>query len=229
MKEVLGYLLTPTYTKDDYDRLSLMIDYLKEAGVSDEMLINMILNDYVPLSYKELPDFLWNDSLLKKNRYYHHHALQLTSKQPTFDPITFTFKESLSYFEMRICFTAEDILAYYHLKFPVQRETMASKNLGGIKYLLNHMPAMLTIGNTQFELIDFLLYVIDCAQEERFNPFTSFLEVFNKNSSKAYEQLASQNLSQQKKIILRTGEDISCGTEVLALNPNHLDAKNFLQ
>lgn len=196
-------------TVEDYQSFCTFKLYLNDAGITDEQIINHASSNQFPLKYDDLPLSFWENSLLEPRKYYYHHHLQNRSGAPVFDRKTFTFRSPEPYVEMKIAFTIEQLYAYYcnALGLPL---TNSAKDIGGIRYVLNTI-APLSIGTITLSKIDFILYVIDYASTYPQNPLASFLDIYQLYSSKAYTLLLNELIQKQNKIILRTGEIITCG------------------
>ena len=134
-------------------------DYLIDAGFNKKDLYKLIINslpnkDY--LDFNCLPDYLWNDSLLDKDKFYFHKELQLGPLPPTWN------KDYPYKLEMKIIYTKEDIYNYFIKTFKLDKDLMEinkKKELGSIKYLLNEYKNIKAFDF--LEPIDFILFLID--------------------------------------------------------------------
>ena len=103
------------------------------------------------ITEEDLPDELWNDSLLKRGSFYYHRQLQINSPLPTWEE-SFPF-----YLEMKIRYTADDVLDYFAERANVRRDWMnREKELGSIRFLLKDYQKF-----SFMEPVDFLLHLID--------------------------------------------------------------------
>ena len=75
---ILGYSTDKTYITQ------YTIDYLYDNNMNDYNIIK-ILSTFKKesIKYCDLPNSLWNDSLLKRDTYYFNSKLQILSKPPT--------------------------------------------------------------------------------------------------------------------------------------------------
>lgn len=140
--------------QDDFIITNKVLNYLIDAGISEASVIDLIIKDFdnkKHITKDDLPDKLWNNSLLKKNTFYYHQELQILSPAPTWNEV-FPF-----YREMKIIYTEENILNYFSKTLSVKEEWInKNKEIGSIKYLLKKY-AMFDF----IEPIDFLLLLID--------------------------------------------------------------------
>lgn len=86
----------------------------------------------------DLPDYLWDNSLLKRDTFYYSSVLQMVSPPPKWDPEKMTYSSEPFYLEMKINFTMNDLLEHYYneLKIDVNFRD-ENKDKGALQYLLN--------------------------------------------------------------------------------------------
>lgn len=172
---------------DNRDKTKKIFEYLLEAGITESELVDLIIREFENkdyLTYSDLPNKLWDKSLLKRDVFYYHRELQVLSPAPTWEE-TFPF-----YREMRIIYTEKDILNYFAKVFAINSDWLnEAKELGSIKYLLDKYKMFSFV-----ESIDFLLMLIDYlkANDVKINKiydicnyeveFAKILEVDVKNS-----------------------------------------------
>lgn len=155
------------YSSPDGDskrKTQKLIDYLFEAGVSLSDIIRVI--EEAPkksfLSKEDLPEWLWEKTLLKKDVFYYHHELQVISKPPSMDMRTLKINSVPFYLEMKIKFDMNSLMKYYYAKANTEPSFMdRKKDEGAMKYLLTQYERVDFI-----EPIDFLLTLIDYAIRE---------------------------------------------------------------
>ena len=144
-----------TEPNEDLNIIDEEIEELIEDTNEIDKLINSLPNkDY--LDFNCLPDYLWNDSLLDKDKFYFHKELQLGPLPPTWD------KDYPYKLEMKIIYTKEDIYNYFIKTFKLDKDLMEinkKKELGSIKYLLNEYKNIKAFDF--LEPIDFILFLID--------------------------------------------------------------------
>lgn len=135
----------------------LLFDYLSESGLSEKDLLINIINNFPNkdlLTPEDLPNSLWDNSLLERDTFYFHKNLQVISPPPTWDKC-FPF-----YLEMKIQYDVNDILDYFLQTFNINSEwTNKEKEIGSIKYLLKDYKKYSFI-----KPVDFLLFLIDYAK-----------------------------------------------------------------
>lgn len=178
------------FETDEYKNKSQKtIDYLLDAGVSEELICKFIeeapANDYIASDM--LPEWLWDNSLLCKDSFYFHNILQITSKPPSFDPRTGKETVSPFFLEMKITYTMNDLIRYFYRKIGLDLMLLDTKrDSAAFKYLLDRYAKV-----AQFvEPIDFVLSLIDHAKSisEDGNTVRSIFDIKN------YEQEVYKNL-----------------------------------
>jgi hypothetical protein len=139
---------------DSYIKTKLLFDYLKECGCTLDDLYLCIITKFPNkevLTPDDLPDILWDGSLLKRNSFYFHKELQVLSPPPTWDEV-FPF-----YIEMKIMYSIGDILNFFIKSFKLNEYWVSrEKELGSIKYLLKDYKKYGYV-----EPVDFILHLID--------------------------------------------------------------------
>ena len=102
-------------------------EYLLDCGFSSLEIV-ALLNGLKsgPLSYDSLPDKLWESSLMKRDAFYLHHELRLESKAPEFCVRTGKVIEYPYYCEMKIRYTADDVLKYFRSKMKPSNLALSS-------------------------------------------------------------------------------------------------------
>lgn len=140
--------------KESLIKTSMIFGFLSESGCTRKQLLTSIINDFPNrevLYPDNIPDNLWEGSLLIRHKFYFHKELQILSPPPTWD-MSFPF-----YIEMKIQYSIENLLDYFTKTFKVNVEWMnKDKELGSIKYLLKDYSKYGFI-----EPVDFLLHLID--------------------------------------------------------------------
>lgn len=131
-----------------------LFNYLLDAGVSSNEIVDLIIRDFDNkdyLSYKDVPNKIWDKSLLERDKFYYHKELEILSKPPTWEE-TFPF-----FREMRIKYTEQDILNYFCSKFSINEDWVnKDKEIGCIKYLIDKYKMFKFA-----EPVDFMLFLID--------------------------------------------------------------------
>lgn len=131
-----------------------VLNHLKEAGFNDIEIVDLIIKDFDnknSLSFEDLPDNLWDNSLIERNKFYYHKELQILSKAPTWD------KYYPFYREMKIRYIEKDIMIYFNKEFNINKDLVnESQELGSIKYLLDKYNVFKFVSS-----LDFILMLID--------------------------------------------------------------------
>lgn len=138
-----------------------VFDYLIDNGYTSRAI--MYLMDFFEpneegfLRVDELPDILWEESLIKRNVFYYHPALQIRSKAPSFNPVTGKTTATRFYLEMRIKFSKSDLMDYIRkaIKIPVALYD-DKRDIGSVKFLLDKYKNINVV-----EPLDFVLYLAD--------------------------------------------------------------------
>lgn len=135
------------------------LSYLRDNDFTENQIINMI-KDFPPkmaLEPKDLPDKLWNSSLVKRDVFYYHNELHITSPAPYWDFENDKIISSRFFLEMRIKYSVRDLISYYYKKIPMDSRLIDNKkDVGTMEYLLNKYKRVSFI-----EPVDFVLYLID--------------------------------------------------------------------
>lgn len=187
--QVLGQY--PFDSDENKIKTQKVVDYLIEANVSESDIIRVI-EESPPkdfLSPEDLPEWLWEGSLLKRNTFYYHNRLHIKTKAPRFNP--FTLKEEVDkfYMEMKIKYTLGDLINYFYESLRLNTE-LADKNKdeGSFRYLLNKYSKLNFI-----ESIDFVLALIDEEKlhSKEFGAASSILDLSARHNE-VYEKLKRQ-------------------------------------
>jgi hypothetical protein len=157
----------PFDTNENKIKSQKVIDYLIETKISEADMLSLVENAAREdcLTPQMLPDFLWEGSLLQRDRFYYHSVLHLTSKAPTWDPVLNKRESTPFYLEMKIRFSMEDLLTYYYNLFSVEYGLRdVKKDSGSFNYLLNRFSKFSFI-----EPVDFTLSLMDYAKSQSDN------------------------------------------------------------
>lgn len=179
------------------------IDYLKDNKLtSDKIIETLKLSNCQDCLYPEnLPDELWNDSLIKRNRFYYHNRLQLISKAPTLNILTGKIITYPFYKEIIINFTIKDLIDYFYTTMDISKELMdIKKDSGSFNYLFKKYSAIKDI-----ETLDLILVMIDITKQN--HRVTNIINIEEYNSE-AIETLRSwqkaARIADANKIIWRS-------------------------
>lgn len=131
------------------------IEYLKDNGFSEQEIIEVISSvkgEYV--FYKDIPDNLYG-TLVEKDKYYFHPELQILSKPPVFNINNLTAASPKFFKEMRIRYTEEDLINYFHSKANPKIIRTPGRDFKAIEYLCKRYSTQL------MEPVDCILHLID--------------------------------------------------------------------
>ncbi len=141
------------------------IDYLIDSNIEPENIMRVLEELSLvcdKIGVEDLPDWLWENSLVKRNTFYYHNTLHLKSKAPIFDIKKNKIIKSKFYLEMIIKYTVEDLINYYYEKLEKNDQFKdEKKDKGAFEYLLNKYRSLENV-----EAIDFVLLLIDCISSE---------------------------------------------------------------
>lgn len=162
--------------------ISSVIGYLKDNNFNDIEIENILLSykNIEDICVNNLPECLWNNSLLKKDVFYYHKEFHITSKPSYFDFENEKVITEKFFLEMKIKYTYEDVLNYFYNKnnFYYLKDTMdLNKDIGSIKYLLNKYSK-----HDFIEPIDFLMFTIDEAVYDYKNNFIYYDKILDIDS-----------------------------------------------
>ena len=139
------------------------IDYLKDNKLSSNKIIEALKSSNCQdcLYPENLPDELWNDSLIRRNRFYYHKQLQLVSKAPALDILTGKIITYPFYKEIIINFTMKDLIDYFYTAMDISKELIdIKKDSGSFNYLFKKYSAIKDI-----ETLDLILVMIDITKQ----------------------------------------------------------------
>ena len=186
--QVVGYY--PFDSDENLIQTEKTFAYLKEAGISDADLLRIIEESPAKdcLTPDDLPDWLWEGSLLKRDAFYFHHTLHIKPKAPVFSPVKAGEQtEAAPFFlELKIQYTMDDLLEYFYRTTGMNRDlTDKKRDAGSMNYLLNKYRRI-----SMCEALDFVLTLIDLhrSQGELFGAVQNVLSLSEKETE-AYEML----------------------------------------
>lgn len=184
-------------TEEDRTATQKTFEHLLDNGFCDQDITNIFkdLPMHTKITPSDLPDKLWDGSLLKRDTFYYHSQLRIASAV-RFDLRSSIESNTLPFIEMKIQYTLDDLRNYYYSMFPEQREfSEYKKDIGSLKYLLTKYSKY-----TFIEPIDTVLFIIDEAK----NSFQDQLDIIELNNSRA-EKTILQSLKQ--KVLIARGEN----------------------
>ncbi len=149
--------------KEKVNIITNVIEYLLDCEFSNEEIMDVFDTqenfEQECFTFDMLPDFLWQDSLLKKNTYYMHHSLHLYTVSDSLDIMSenITMKTSNAV-EMIIKYTLKDALSYFCNAFNLRSNDLdTTKELGAI----NHLIETFNERYPDLNAIDIFLYLVD--------------------------------------------------------------------
>lgn len=192
----------PFDTFEEFNITSNTISYLKDNGFSEECIakILMSIGKKACIKFNDLPEAIWEDSILKKDVFYFHRELQL----PT--PVT-VMNEDGSFvtpsfrLEMKIKYSVEDILSYFYQQTQYALELRnKEKDLGSINYLLKRYDKI-----DFMEPVDFILSLIDFAKNKAYEDYDTleYKDILTVNNQYAAEAL--KHIKQRVKLSQASG------------------------
>lgn len=175
------YINTLGYYPFDTEREKLItaatIQYMLDSGIREAEVIRAIETSKPGdcLTPDLLPDWLWENSLLKRDTYYYHHILHLAPPAPKFNPHTKSEVKTAFYMEMRIRFTIDQLVDYFYDTLMISKDLVDRKrDAGSFNYLLGKYSKLGFV-----QSLDFVLSLIDAvnADKNQIAPVTNVLDI----------------------------------------------------
>ena len=138
---------------------SSTLNHLIDNGFTESQVMNIFkdLPAKTALTHDDLPESLWNDSLLEKDTFYYHRELHITSPAPYWNVEENKIVSVKFFLEMKIMYSIDNIISYYYKHFKKDDNFKESKkDIGTINYLLARYSR-----NTLIKPVDFILFLID--------------------------------------------------------------------
>lgn len=157
----------PTMIGTDTDQTEKTIAYLVGNGLRDDE-IYAVLDEIsskphppVKITPEDLPDRLWNDSLVERGEFYYHRLLQIKPPAPTLNLKENRISAEPDYLEIRIRFTLKHLLEYFIRRTRVDEVLVdEQRDIGSLKYLLQKYSKISVV-----RPLDFVLMLVDEAAE----------------------------------------------------------------
>lgn len=148
--------------KENFDRTLSTAKHLRDNGVSDSDIFKIFkLISKQKIEGEDLPKSLWKDSLLEKGVFYYHNEFHITSKPPTWNPVTFQEECEPFFIEMKITYTMKDLINRFYDKCKVPVGLRDDKLVeGGLKHLL------WKYNNLSAPAIDYIMVMMDLADKD---------------------------------------------------------------
>lgn len=146
------------------NKTKAVLMHLIDNGFSEKEIARIInsikISDY--MKHSDLPDSLWEGSLLKRDKFYHSQILQIVSAPPIWNPETMEQITEPFFLEMKIRFTMDDLLEHYYNELNIDYSFRdVNKDKGSLQYLLNKYKL------EDIESIDVVLLLIEQAKLEQ--------------------------------------------------------------
>ena len=152
-------------SEEDIHNTTNVFEYLLEAGIEKSEVMAWIISSAPAkssLSFSDIPDTMWQGSLINKDSFYYHGMLRLTPKEIKFSPSKNIYNGPKLKIEMKIKFMVIDIIDYFYEKnqnLAIFRDD--KKDSGAIEWLLKKYSSI-----TKIEPLDLLLCLIDIASSD---------------------------------------------------------------
>lgn len=187
---MLGYVPS----KEAELKSDAIFKYLIDNDLSSQEIINIMLVIPQPaeiITPDLLPDYLWKDSLIKRNTFYYHHSLHITSKPPYFDIKKKCEIKEPYFLEMKIRYTESDLYKYYLINTNAP-QLNDKRDLAALSSLVKKYDSLSFIQG-----LDFVLSLIDSCRYCQ----TKVLNVFDisKNEADVYEELKKKTAEARLK------------------------------
>ena len=146
-----------------FNRTLATTKYLKDNNIDDKEILKILIAcNKDEITGEDLPEYLWEDSLLDKGVFYYSDILHIKSKAPVWNPITFKEESEPFFLEMKIKFTIDDLLNIYYDKCRIPLGIRdKKKDAGALKHLINKYNAFKNVPG-----IDYVLTLIDYASKD---------------------------------------------------------------
>lgn len=148
--------------KENFNRTISTAKYLKDNGFDNSEIFKIFrLISKQKIEGNDLPKSLWNDSLLEKGVFYYHNEFHITSKPPTWNPVTFKEECEPFFMEMKIKYTMKQLINRFYDKCKVPVGLRDDRLVeGGLKHLLGKY------NNLSAPAIDYIMVMMDLADED---------------------------------------------------------------
>lgn len=199
------YRVTNGYYSENLDLITqATLLHLIDNGYGFKSILDIINKSDIKdcLRPESLPDSLWEDSLIKRNTYYYHNTLHITSKPPKWNPVTMKAECEPFFMEMKINYTMKDLLDYFYNKCKIDVNLRDEKRDGGaFEFLMNKYEKIKNI-----EALDFVLLLIDeaCNSESFITSPLKLQDYDCEVLDNCKKLIAEAKYNQANKIVWRT-------------------------
>lgn len=198
------YVLSQGIEPDDicFNRTLATANYLKDNNFNNNEIIKIFNNiGKETITGEDLPDELWNDSLLEKDRFYYSDIFHIKSKPPSWDPVTFTETCEEFFLEMKIKFTMNDLLFFFYDKCRVPQGLQDDKkNAGAFNHLIKKYEAFSKVPG-----IDYVIALINKASADIDKNFVANvfeIEEYNKEVIEHFQMVSEESDFDKSNVIV---------------------------
>lgn len=188
-------LATANYLKDNNFNTKDILKILRSAMKNNKNDLEM------PVRGEDLPNELWDSSLLEKGRFYYSDILHIKSKAPSWNPITFKEECEPFFLEMKINFAMDDLLMYYYDKCRVPQGLRDNKkNAGAFNHLIKKYEKFNNIPG-----LDYVIALIDKASKDIDKSFFADvfeIENYNKEVIEEFTAMYEQAVFEKTNVIV---------------------------
>lgn len=197
-------------SEEAFNRTLATANYLKDNEYDNKQILDILTrtiknkdnNDSeIMICGEDLPEDLWQISLLEKGKFYYSDILHIKSRPPKWNPVTFTEECEPFYLEMKIRFTIVELLDYYYEKCRVPQGLQDDKKNGGaLLHLINKYNAFNKVPG-----IDYVIALIDRASKDiDKNFFTDVFEIetYNKEVIEEFAAMYEQAVFEKTNVIV---------------------------
>lgn len=200
--KTIGYLPAT----DKYYEAKAVVGHLHDNGFDKYEMQTILKLMNGNICFDNLPDSLWDISIVEKGKFYYHKDLHIVSEASSLCTLTMKVMHRPFFLEMKIVYTIDHILDYYYRNIKVPDDLKNYKrDHAAIKKMLQDYSKM-----EEFSNVDFVLVMIDSYSLEE-NPSYNVFDIA-KYRKEAYDYLNFQQLMAKSegtnKIQWRRGSDM---------------------
>lgn len=176
--QVLGYY---PQTVDENISLCTIAHLIDNDFTVDEICEELKKHDTEIIKPEDLSNDLWKDSLLERGHFYFHKKLQIQPKAVLFDTVSMKPMPQEDWIEMRIRFTAKDVVNYFYSQISKNdRELCDEKtDLKTVAYMVRRFKNIENV-----ESVDLILCLIDVFVKNQNNRVNNgLIDVLNELSN----------------------------------------------
>lgn len=180
-------------------RITEIVTELIEEGISASAIEDAIIQDsgHFQKYAKEHKNKVVVGNILKDNKFYYHPILQIAPPPPviTVNPDgSFSKKQQEFFLKMRNCFTFDNALEYFYMRFP-NIDRSQKRDVGALEYIYNKVitPALDNLKDQDLNAIDLLLFTIDSASSLSHDEDTKLTKLLNLTDYVSYGILVYQD------------------------------------